>query len=102
MDNRLTTAENFAASQVLTEWPDDMTYDMLLEGIDGHDPDVIVWEQFEDCSTEEIIETIEDLRVTFLSTVAQMTDDLRQAIKQGDPMTIAGQLAALDNQLGVN
>ena len=102
MDNRLTTAENFAASQILTEWPDDMTYDELLDAIKEYNHDVVVWERFEDMHPEDIIENIEALRVTFLATVAQMTDDLRQAIKHGDPMTITEQLAALDNQLGVN
>ena len=101
MDNRLTTAENFAASQVLTEWPDDMTYDDLLNAIIEQHPDVIVWDQFENNLPEEVVETIESMRITFVACVAQMTDDLRQAIKQGDPMTIAEQLAALDNQLGV-
>lgn len=102
MDNRLTTAENFAASQILTEWPDDMTYDELLDAIKEYNHDVVVWERFEDMHPEDIIENIEALRVTFLTTVAHMTGDLREAIKQGDPQTIADRLMSLENQLGVN
>ena len=102
MDNRLTTAENFAASQVLTEWPDDMTYDQLLDAINEDHPDVIIWDQFEDELPEDLIDSIEGMRVAFLNHVAAMTEDLRQAIKDGDPMTIAERLASLENQLGVN
>lgn len=97
----LTTAENFAASQVLTEWPDEMTYDELLDAIKTNDMDVSVWDQFEDELPEDIIDTIENARVSFLRTVTEMTADLRQAIKDGDPMTIAERLASLENQLGV-
>ena len=98
--NNLTTAENFAASQVLTEWPDEMTYDQLLDAIKTNDMDVIVWDQFEDELPDDIIETIESLRVHFLNSVAAMTDALRQTIKDGDPMTIAEQLHAFERQLG--
>ena len=98
----LTTAENFAASQVLTEWPDTMSYDELLEGITFAHPDVVIWDQFEDELPADIIDTIENLRITFLHSVQAMTEDLREAIKDGDPMTIAERLASLENQLGVN
>ena len=101
MDNRLTTAENFAASQVLTEWPDDMTYDQLLDGIAFAHPDVIIWDQFEDELPADIIDTIENLRITFMASVAHMTEDLRQAIKDGDQQAIADRMLSLENQLGV-
>ena len=97
----LNTAENFAASQVLTEWPEAMTYDELLDAIrDGHE-DVIVWDQFENELTEDIIDTIEGMRVSFLSSVLDMTANLRESIHRGDPMDIADQLCALESQLGL-
>lgn len=97
----LTTAEQFAAAQVLTEWPDEMTYDELLDAVNTRHEDVIVWDQFEDELPCDIIETIESMRTHYLNSVAAMTDALRQTIKDGDPMTIAEQLAAFENQLGV-
>ena len=100
MDNT-TTAESFALGQVLTDWPARMTYDEILDAIKTSDMDVTVWDQFEDELTEDIIDTIEGMRVAFLNSVAAMTEDLRQAIKDGDPMTIAERLASLENQLGV-
>ena len=97
----LNSAENFAASQVLTEWPEAMTYDELLDAIrDGHE-DVIIWEQFENELTEDVIDTIEGMRVSFLASVLDMTANLRESIYRGDPMDIADQLRALESQLGL-
>lgn len=97
----LTTAENFAASQVLTEWPEAMNYDELLDAIrDGHE-DVIVWEQFEDELTEDVIDTIEGIRVSFLSSVLDMTANLRESIRIGSPSIIAEELHTLESQLGL-
>lgn len=98
----LSTAESFAASLVLTEWPDTMTYDELCDGIKFGHEDVIVYEQFEDELPDDIIETIESIRFGFIKTVAGMTENLREAIRNGDPMTIAEQLQALESKLGVN
>lgn len=100
MDNT-TTAEAFALGQVLTDWPAAMTYDKILDAIKDHDVDVVIWDQFEDELPDDIIDTIEGMRVSFLNSVATMTENLRNAIKDGDPMTIAEQLTALENQLGV-
>ena len=96
----LTIAENFAAAQVLTDWPDNFTYDQLLDAITDQHEDVLVWEQYEDELPDTIVQIIEDLRVQFLVNIANMTEDLRNAIKQGDPMTIAEQLASFERQIG--
>lgn len=48
----------------------------------------------------EVIEQIELLRVSFLSNVKEITKGLRDAIKKGDPLTIAEQLAAFEQQIG--
>ena len=96
----MTIAENFAASQVLTEWPDNMNYDQLLQAVeDGHE-DVIVWSPFENDLPLDIVDAIESQRVSFLRDVAAMTADLCQAIEQGDPMTIAERMIALRADLG--
>lgn len=96
----LTLAENFAASQVLTEWPDYMTYDELLTAIENDHCDVVIYELYEDRLQDEIIETIECLRSCFLGNVKTMTENLRNAIKKGDPLTIAEKLQQFENQLG--
>ena len=96
----LTTAENFAAAEILTEWPDNMNYDQLLDGIiDGH-PDVIVCETYENHLPDDVVEAIEGLRVSFLNSVRLMAADLFTAIEDGDPQTIADRMISLRNQLG--
>lgn len=97
----LTIAEYQAAANVLTEWPEDMNYDELLTAIETEHPDVVVSGQFENGLLSDIVEEIEGQRVAFLRHVAAMTEDLRNAIKAGDPMTIAEQLAAFENQIGI-
>lgn len=96
----LTTAEHFAVSAHLTEWPDTMTYDELLDAINAQHEDVIVWEQFEDNLADDLIESIENTRITFIRYVEEITEPLRFAIKDGDPMTIAEQLLSLETKLG--
>lgn len=97
----LTIAENFAASQVLTEWPTALSYDELLTAIENRHEDVIVWEPHEDYDPGEVVDLIESLRVSFLNSVSVMVEGLCDAVKQGEPMTIAEQLTALEKQLGI-
>ena len=97
----LTIAENFAASQVLTEWPENMSYDELLTAISQQHPDVIVWEPHEDYMPDEVIDLIESLRAGFLNSVAEMTEDLRRAIKVGSPSIIGEELLSFEQRLGV-
>ena len=98
----LTNAEHFAVSAHLTEWPDTMTYDELCDGIMYGHEDVIIWEKFEDELPADVIESIDNLRITLIRYVAEITADLREAIRNGDPMTIAEQLQSLEKQLGAN
>ena len=96
----MTIAENFAASQVLTEWPDNMNYDQLLQAVeDGHE-DVIVWSPFENDLPVDIVDAIESQRVSFLRDVAAMTADLCQAIEDGDQQAIADHMLTLRADLG--
>ena len=96
----LTIAENFAAAQVLTDWPDNFTYDQLLDAVTDQHEDVLVWEKYEDEMPDDIVESIEALRINFLANVAYMTNDLREAIKQGSPSIIAEELASFERQIG--
>lgn len=43
----LTIAEYQAVANVLTEWPDGMTYDDILSGIDKGHEDIVIYEPFE-------------------------------------------------------
>lgn len=96
----LTIAEYQAAANVLTEWPEDMNYDELLTAIETEHHDVMICEQFENNFLSDVVEEIEGQRVAFIRHVAAMTEDLRAAIKHGDPLTIAEQLAAFEQQIG--
>ena len=97
----LTSAEYFAVSNHLTDWPHTMTYDEVCDGIIYGHEDVIVWEKFENYLPVDVVDIIEDMRVSFIRTVSAMTRGLRDAIREGDPMDIADHLRGLENQLGV-
>lgn len=97
----LTIAENFAASQVLTEWPEALSYDELLCAIENDHPDVIVWSPYENDLACDIVANIESLRAGFLNSVAEMTEDLRRAIKVGSPSIIGEELLSFEQRLGV-
>ena len=98
----LTSAEYFAVSNHLTDWPHTMSYDEVCDGIMYGHEDVLVCEQFENDLPADVVESIEGMRITFLRSAEEITADLREAIRNGDPMTIAEQLQALENQLGAN
>ena len=97
----LTTTQLFAASEVLTDWPEDMTYPELINAIDIDHEDVMVCELYENYPKDYIIDQIEGIKISFRNAVINMTEDLRNAIKQGSPSIIAEELAKLENQLGV-
>ena len=99
--HNLSYAEEFAISQIVSEWESHYTYDQVLNSIERDDGDVYVWCVFEDQPKDVIVEAIESARVSFLRTVDEMTADLRQAIKDGDPQAIADRMLSLENQLGV-
>lgn len=99
--HNLTYAEEFAISQIVSEWESHYTYDQVLNSIERNDGDVYVWCVFEDQPADVVVDAIESARVSFLRTAEAMTAELRQAIKDGDPMTIAEKLASFENQLGV-
>lgn len=98
----LTHAENFAAGNVLTEWPEALSYDELLTAIEtDSNPDILIWQQYENDLPSDIVCTIEDMRRSFLNHVADMTEDLRAAIREGDPRLIKDALIEFERQLGL-
>ena len=69
----MTHAENFAVSQWLSDYPDDMSYEALIElMLDGDELCVSPWEIVEHYSYRQIVEFIEDTKQHFESTVKVM------------------------------
>ena len=96
----LTSAEYFAVSNHLTDWPHTMSYDEVCDGIMYGHEDVLVCEQFENDLPADVVESIEGMRITFLRSVAEMTEDLFKAIEDGDQQAIADRMLSLRAELG--
>ena len=68
-----TPAEEFALGQWLSEYPDDMSYDDIIEHIEGEfdNPGILVWGVLMGCSQETIVEIIENTKASFESIVQE-------------------------------
>jgi hypothetical protein len=75
-------SERFALGQWLSDYPDDKTYDEVLEMITEEHEDVILWEPIENYPPESVIEIIDDTRSSFENSA----DDLCSGIKLSDVM----------------
>jgi len=80
--NRMKVSERFALGQWLSDYPDDKTYDEVLEMITEEHEDVILWEPIENYPPERVIEMIDDTRSSFENSA----DDLCSGIKLSDVM----------------
>ena len=80
--NRMKVSERFALGQWLSDYPDDKTYDEVLEMITEEHEDVILWEPIENYPPESVIEIIDDTRSSFENSA----DDLCSGIKLSDVM----------------
>ena len=74
---KMKVSERFALNQWLSEYPDTMSYDSVLQviGLDlfsSGDHGIILWEMIENYPNDDIIEIIEDTRKSFESSA----DDL--------------------------
>ena len=84
---KMKVSERFALGQWLSDYPDTMSYDSVLQviGLDSFcsgDFGIILWEVIEDYPSEDIIEMIDDTRSSFESSA----DDLCSGIKLSDVM----------------
>lgn len=79
---RMKVSERFALGQWLSDYPDDKTYDEVLEMITEEHEDVILWETIENYPPESVIEMIDDTRSSFENSA----DDLCSGIKLSDVM----------------
>ena len=79
---RMKVSERFALGQWLSDYPDDKTYDEVLEMITEEHEDVLLWETIENYPPESVIEMIDDTRSSFENSA----DDLCSGIKLSDVM----------------
>jgi hypothetical protein len=75
-------SERFALGQWLSDYPDDKTYEEVLDLITEEHEDVILWEPVENYPPESVIEIIEDTRSSFEDSA----DNLCSGIKLSDVM----------------
>ena len=68
----MTHAETFALNEWLTEYPDNLTYDEVLELLRDEDESVIVWQWFEYTPVTDMIENIDNTRSHFENTINTM------------------------------
>ena len=80
--NRMKVSERFALGQWLSDYPDDKTYEEVLDLITEEHEDVILWEPVENYPPESVIEIIEDTRSSFEDSA----DNLCSGIKLSDVM----------------
>lgn len=80
--NRMKVSERFALGQWLSDYPDDKTYDEVLEMITEEHEDILLWEPIENYPPESVIEMIDDTRSSFENSA----DDLCSGIKLSDVM----------------
>jgi hypothetical protein len=77
-------SERFALMEWLSEFPDDKTYDEIIEMLnvdDWSNPDLSVWEVVESHDLSQIADFIENTRMHFESANGELISALRGAIK---------------------
>lgn len=79
---RMKVSERFALGQWLSDYPDDKTYEEVLDLITEEHEDVILWEPIENYPPESVIEIIDDTRSSFEDSA----DNLCSGIKLSDVM----------------
>ena len=101
----MTPSERFAIAFATSYTPDSMDYQDIITAIDEQyqdgeiNEDITIWEPMEQLSADELIDHIGDMECAFRLHAQEVTKDLRDAIKNGDPLTIAEQLAKLEAHL---
>ena len=77
-------SERFALMEWLSEFPDDKTYDEIIEMLnvdDWSNPDLSVWEVVENYELSEVADMIENTRMHFEGANGELISALRGAIK---------------------
>jgi hypothetical protein len=66
-------SERFALNEHLSEFPDDKTFDEIIELILNEDESVIIWEPFENYPVEDVCEIIENTKDHFETVIKKET-----------------------------
>jgi hypothetical protein len=79
-------SERFALMELLSEFPDDKTYDEIILMLRGDEsewthPDIDVWEVVENHTLDQVADFIENTRMHFESVNGALIFALRDAIK---------------------
>jgi len=70
----MTHAETFALNEWLSDYPDNLTYDEVLELLRDEDESVIVWQWFEHTPVTDMVENIDNTRSHFENTINTMKE----------------------------
>jgi len=76
-------SERFALMEWLSEFPDDKTYDEIIEMLnvdDWIDPDISVWEVVENYELSEVADMIENTRMHFESVTEGLIETVRDVV----------------------
>ena len=68
-------SEFFAASQFLTDWPDDMYFWEILEGIENGHPDIVRWDMVESWDADDLALAVEMCEAAFSRAVADILNE---------------------------
>lgn len=69
----LNLAVQFAACQILSEWPDDLQGEALIEAVAADErDDVIVWERFEDMPAGDVAVMLADMAESYVNFANQL------------------------------
>lgn len=84
---KMKVSERFALNQWLSDYPDTVSYDFILEAIasdkfDELDTEIVLWEVIEDYPNDDIVEMIDDTRQAFENSA----DDLVYGVALHDVM----------------
>lgn len=72
-------AEVDALGEHLSEWPEDLSYEKVLEFIENGDEDIITYEPFEDYPGHELVEKIETMKRFHVRNFTEIYQELKNA-----------------------
>jgi len=73
-------SERFALNQWLWDYPDDTSYDEILQMVRDEDEEVTVWDPLDRSPSYEVADVIEDTKMA----VERMLDDLVYGVRLSD------------------
>lgn len=83
-------SEKFALNEWLSDYPENLDFDAVLDLLRDEDLSVIVWQWFENMPAYELIENIENTRSHFDAVTAPILAALHAALDDADDARAAG------------